>query len=279
MSTVLQSTTKKPACLLAAIPFALCSLALSGQAAEIRVPAGDEQALIAAVETANAREGADRIILTGNLYTFRQAHATTRASALPAITSAIEMVGDDTVLSLYTNQPLSHLTINPGGELTLRGVNLRDGTLGAIVNAGKLTLIDSVLEDNTSGNAASALLNNGEATLVRSRVQFNSLNGTVTPGGAIRNAGTLRLIDSVVAGNSAVPADPLIIVGSALLNAGDVVIEGSAIVDNQSDWGLTHSIDAQRLRGAIANLPGARFQADDLALADNVPAAFAAVSQ
>lgn len=106
-----------------------------------------------------------------------------------------------------------------GVRATIQGLTIRGGQSGSgggILNAGTLTLVDSVVKDNlvytASVAAGGGIANSGTLTLVRTVVSGNAARaipvkatyGTkLAEGSGVYSSGTLTLVDSRVEGNTA----------------------------------------------------------------------------
>lgn len=118
-------------------------------------------------------------------------------------------------------------------ESTLTGNKANNG--GAILNGGRLTIIESTLVENTSNDVGGAIKNDGgvlsitESTITR--------NTAKREGGAIYNSGELTITESTLTGNTA-KYD-----GGAIYNRGELTITDSTLTENT----------AQKYGGAIYN--------------------------
>lgn len=95
------------------------------------------------------------------------------------------------------------LKVSAGGNLTLRGVTLRDGLGdrgGAIINHGRLLIDGSSLLDNQARESGGAIFSSGEAVLINSTL----IGNVATEGGAVASAGgSLRIVHATFHGNRA----------------------------------------------------------------------------
>lgn len=122
------------------------------------------------------------------------------------------------------------------GTATMSGVTVRHfwgGTFGAVFNEGELTIRDSEFYDNSANLGGGAIRNGGTLTIVDSTISGNFVtnydifNGR---GGGISNTGTLTIINSTVSNNHA-PA-----YGGGLYHWGErtLTITNSSVTGNSS---------------------------------------------
>jgi len=154
--------------------------------ASISVPAGDVNALIAAINDANdetTHPGADTIVLAGGTYTFSAAdNWEFGPNALPIITSNITIDGHGATLDSTATTRLRFFYVAgnsvgnlPTGTLTLRDLTLQNGKQqggnggggggagmgGAIFNHGNLTLERVTLTNNTARGGNGGAIGSG----------------------------------------------------------------------------------------------------------------------
>jgi len=151
------------------------------------------------------------------------------------------------------------ITITAGVSAAISGLTAQNGVGsnsaspldgGGIVNAGTLTLADSVVSDS-GGSGGTAILNSGALTLRRSTVRDNggSGGGIVSSGtlalfastvshnssgctGGISNSGTATLTDSVVSGNSGAYCT------GGIANSGTLALVRSTVARNGASRGV-----------------------------------------
>ena len=130
-------------------------------AAVISVPAGDNAALAAAIDYANAHPGEDWIELAANaLHAFGRPGDTAEV-ALPAITSAIRILGNGAELRAVTDELPLILRVAESGRLRLEHLTLGEGARGAIENRGELTLRAVGIENDAYSGADAVVANYG----------------------------------------------------------------------------------------------------------------------
>jgi hypothetical protein len=154
---------------------ALSMLPLAAHAANINVPAGDEAALVAAIDTANGNGQDDVITLgAGSSYTFTAAN--NPLNALPVVTSKITIEGNGAFIERQAGSPEFRLIdVGDGGDLTLDGV---------VVRGGAVTYNAPLVEFNNGGGGI-RLFGIGTLTLTSTSVTQNTCNGNVCQGGGI----------------------------------------------------------------------------------------------
>ncbi len=150
-------------------------LPLAVHAADIAVPAGDEAALIAAIDTANGNGQDDVVILgAGSSYTFTAAN--NPLNALPVVTSKITIQGNGAVIERQAGSPEFRLIdVGDGGDLTLDRVTVRGGAV----------TYNAPLTEFNNGGGGIRLFGIGTLTLTNATVTQNSCNGNVCQGGGI----------------------------------------------------------------------------------------------
>jgi hypothetical protein len=188
------------------------TIALAPSASAITIPvACSQNALVAAVNKANATSAADTLVLaSGCTYRMTSSHGSNAngQEALPVITTPIEMIGPATVTrsALLGLASYRIAEVSPTGSLTMTtGVAFTNGKAvgdgGAILNFGAVTLTKSSLTGNYASRDGGGLANADTAsgtapaaTFTRSPVSnntagrngggiFNGLRGTLTTTG------------------------------------------------------------------------------------------------
>ncbi|MEV7937425.1 right-handed parallel beta-helix repeat-containing protein [Kitasatospora sp. NPDC088264] len=202
---------------LTAVLAALAALAPTSAQAAV---ACNETALVAAINAANSAGGGNVVLATDCVYTIASSHSsdTDGANALPIITTAITLTGDNDTITRSTTAGTAGFRIvkvAAGASLTLKGnVTLSNGSAvtdgGGILNYGAVTLTASALTGNTAQGRGGGLANEdigapqkgAVATFTNSTVAGNSATGQ---GGGIYNGlrGSLTTTSSFIdAGNS-----------------------------------------------------------------------------
>lgn len=224
------------------------------------------------LNTANANGEADVFELNGQTFTFAGSNNSTQGpNALPTIKSVITIQNGTIERSDATANNFRLLMVEQFGNLTLSEVTLRNGQTdlkdnvnstaegsgGAVLNEGTLTINNSTISGNTASYYGGGLFNrnNGTATLTNSTVSNNNaykgggfsnssssnitlMASTVSGntaqssndgyGGGIQNNGNLTLTNSTVSGNSADGG------GGGIINYGSATINNSTISNNQA---------------------------------------------
>lgn len=204
-----------------------------------------------AIIEANALPGKDTIVLSEGVYQLLLEGRGEDA----AVTGDLDITDDLTIVGagadttiIDANQLDRVFDVIGSVNVTLEGVTVRNGELveldeagGAVRNqAGSLTIIDSILENNTAVANGGAVHSTGTLTVARSRFSNNSATGA-KHAGAMFVSGSSTIIDSTFNGNSATDSSGAIYFGS-----GDHEVRGSTFFDNS----------AQNGGGAIRNEEG-----------------------
>jgi hypothetical protein len=183
----------------------------ASQAAVVSVSC-NENALVGAIDTANANPGPDTLNLAaGCTYELTSAHGGAN-NGLPVITSTIELVGTPNIITRASLALFRIAEVSNTGNLTLTRTTLNNGSTlgsgGGVLNSGAVTFTSagSGLTNNTAVGTGGGLSNtdtpNGTApaaTFTGSTVSGN----TGGNGGGIYNGNrdTLTMTSSVVTGN------------------------------------------------------------------------------
>lgn len=228
----------------------------------VSVDINGQSTLRAAINEANARVGADTILLGTGVYTlslFGQGEDNGLWGDLD-ITDDLTIIGAGSGRTVIDADFLDRIFhILTGINVSIRGVTLVNGDAtrvedgGAILNYGNLTLEDVEIR-NSLANRGGALFNNGVVTITESEFTqntaiagggaiFNTNGGTVTltmsnisnnnaeNGGAIYNTltGTLEIIDTTLDGNTAT------IAGGAIYNSSELAVGNGEGGDDSGD--------------------------------------------
>jgi predicted outer membrane repeat protein len=170
--------------------------------------------LISAIDAANANPDPDTICLAASsTYTLTAVHNTTSgANGLPAITTAITLVGNGATLTRDPAAPAFRLVlVSSSGTLTLENLTLTGGLAsgaepgddgGGIYNRGTLTLTDSIVTANTANADGGGIYDDGTLTLEGTTDIADNTAGD--DGGGIYSAGgTVTVTDAAISGNTA----------------------------------------------------------------------------
>ncbi|MGH2522408.1 MAG: choice-of-anchor Q domain-containing protein, partial [Anaerolineales bacterium] len=159
----------------------------------------------------NASFGQD-IITFDVAGTFRLELAPMDGGGALEITDSLVILGhgpDQTIIDANGLDRVFH--IHPGAEVIIKGVTIRGGSVsgsgGGILNEGRLVLIDSIVQSNTStgDGAGIANLSGGTAEIDRSTIGPDNIT-TSGRGGGVFNDGSgsrLSLSNSTLTGNQA----------------------------------------------------------------------------
>jgi CSLREA domain-containing protein len=193
--------------------------------------------LRAAIQEANARPGADLIMLPRGTYTLTRAGSNEQAAALGdldilddltitgagATSTTIDANAIDRVFEVIgqTTVHLAGLTIQGGNPGNTPGYTHG----GAIMNTGMLTIDASSIQRNTAQYGAGIYTEGGSVTLNGSTIEQNAAYGF---GGGISSSGAVTLIESTLRGNRA-PS------GGGFYNYGTLVVRNSSVVSNTAE--------------------------------------------
>ena len=204
-------------------------------AAQFFCPAGNVTCLIAAITQANAMPGEHIITLAPGTYTLQAVNnVTDDANGLPSITSSILIqASSENPPTIIERDPAAPgfriFHISAGGELSLEGVTLQNGTSGfagsAILNRGVTWIRNSIIRNSGgSGAEEGAIYNSGTLTVSRSIITENLLGHQ---GGGIKNQpeGNVFVEYSTISNN-------IVDGGGGIFNIGTLVVRNSAIVFN-----------------------------------------------
>nr|MBP7600754.1 right-handed parallel beta-helix repeat-containing protein [Thermoflexales bacterium] len=131
--------------------------------------------------------------------------------------------------SLSSTPDFRILMVAVGGKLTLDGLNVQNGNLptgngGGILNAGALTVTDSIVSGNAAAYGGGILNQDGTLTVIHSAVVSNSAS---LDGAGINSVGTLVIISSTFSGNTAQGLG-----GGVIVPGGVVTVIDSAFAGN-----------------------------------------------
>ena len=172
-----------------------------------------------------AGRGADTIRLTAEITLERE---------LPPIVSTISIEGEGYSISGDDQFRIFH--VDKDGALSIRDLLLTQGFAkrgGAILNDGRLSVVNSRLNKNASERGGSAIYNAGGALTVDSSTFFGNLSKYGTyEGGAIANRGDATISRTLFTHNESPK-------GSAINNHGDMRISQSTLAANVGEYGGT----------------------------------------
>ncbi|MCN0155253.1 hypothetical protein [Salinispora arenicola] len=194
----------------------------------------DPDRLIAAINLANARDGAVLDLAKNCTYLLT---ATIDGAGLPAITAPITLNGGkNTTIKRAAAAPLFRiLTVEAGGDLTLHHLKITGGQTddsggGILVNAGgALTANHSTISRNIANVAGGGIDANGTVRVRRSTVSHNTAN---SGGGGINVSSGLLTVSK-----SRVDANTALLFGGGIASAGTTRVDHSMITGNQAPSG------------------------------------------
>jgi CSLREA domain-containing protein len=156
--------------------------------------------------------------------------------------------------------------IDNAGQLAATGVLVSGNSGGGILNYGPFTATEVVVSENTGGgilngaqitatrvivsqNAGGGIRSTGDLTAIEATVSDNAGGG----GAGIANFGTLRLVNTLVAGNNTADGLYLMGRGGGIFNAGAAVLTATTVRDNTTGGGGSVPVAPGSDGGGIAN--------------------------
>jgi len=160
--------------------------------------------LRAAIQEANARAGADDIVLPPNSYILTIVSELVITDGLTITGSGASSTIIDGNKSVRSNSRV--LVIGSGVSVNISGVTIRNGGTagrgGGLSNSGTLTLTNSIVTGNNADDSGGGIYNDNGSTALLSSLTVSG-NNAGEDGGGIFNLGTLTLTNSTVSGNNA----------------------------------------------------------------------------
>lgn len=221
-------------------------------AAEFNCTSGDVACLINAINQSNAKPHFNNVInLTGSYVLDKVNNSTEGHNGLPSVTSSTihirSALGATIARSSASGTPNFRIFyIAAAGSLYLENVTVSGGFAaelgtcggdgGGILNRGILTMVGSIVSSNMAAGSAGGIDNYGNMELIRSTIRKNgnSANlciGVFGNGGGIRNSGELRVVESVMDGNSGGAS------GGGIFNTGHTFVIESTVSRNRAQVG------------------------------------------
>lgn len=266
LASTLRRVGRAPGALLAVF-VALVFVPLA-EAADFRCAAGDVQCVIDAINASNSNGESNTIHLQAGTYSLTQVYqgvstGNDSLSGFPIITGRIMISGitaDGTIIeraNYLVDQDRRNLfrlfTVATSGQLVLEHLTLRggntgfQGTAGAILSYGSLTIADSVISQNYSEVVGGLQIAYGTLLLRDSRVQNNSaglVGGIVSIGNRIGTPGTAGPVSATIERTTV--ADNFTQEGSfiTIASVATARITDTAVVRNQHGNGLGGAVNA-----------------------------------
>ncbi|MDB5064593.1 MAG: hypothetical protein JWM18_1027 [Chloroflexi bacterium] len=183
----------------------------------------NEQALVDAINAANAMGGGTVTLANPCTYVLTSGHGGGGNDGLPLITTPITLLGgaNSTITRSQTAAPFRIAEVTGTGALTLTSVTLSDGYAvgllglaggdgGGIYNNGAVTLTNSTLSGNHAGAKGGGIYNGlGATTFTSSTVSDNSTGSLLSAGdggGIYNSGGTVTFTSGNLIRNQAVGA-------------------------------------------------------------------------
>jgi hypothetical protein len=167
-----------------------------------------------------------------------------------AISHNVTIVGPgSSSLTISGSNLYTVLTVASGVQVNLSGVTLTSGQIvgiqgtgGAILNSGVLTISDSTISNSYAGGQhvgmGGGIYNANTLTMIHCSVVGNSASTNESSdgnGGGLANIGTMTLIDSIVSGNSGFTASGG--GGGGIFNSGILALSNTALSENNAAYG------------------------------------------
>ncbi|MCC6972967.1 MAG: hypothetical protein IT322_03045, partial [Anaerolineae bacterium] len=204
----------------------------------IIIPAGDSQALVAAIQRANQTPATPvNIYLQAGQYLLYGPNEGGKPS-LPLITGTVTVFGQNTLILLQSEAATpAQIEIAPGASAEFHHLHLllASGTGRSVVNRGTVRIYDSTFgsldrEVLPGVGEGGGIENYGSLSIERTTFARNQYLSTNTEGGAIYNAGSLtvsctRFVEGLASR------------GGAIFNTGSATIFSSAFEENIANGG------------------------------------------
>ena len=227
----------------------------------------DVDGLVAAIHAANQSPDQTTIRLAkGGLYTLVTATDEKLEIGLPVISGRVAIDGNGADLRRYSNDDFALFAVAKGGALSLSELTLSEGSRGAIVNHGELSLSHVRVIDNVAKGTPAIIENYGELSVRDSEISYNQIAATQRDAGTVLNFGTLELTRSSIESNWISRRFDTLIAASAVLNLGDMKLRAVKVREN------TVSTEEEGASlAAIVNAGNGAYEASDLLMENNEP--------
>jgi hypothetical protein len=157
------------------------------------------------------------------------------------LNSGGEVTLERTTFTRIDSTSTTRALLNAGGIVTIKKSrfvsNFSSSGAGALRNEGQMTIIDSVIDQNSAGAGVGGLSTNGILTIFRSRITQNRAAPSI--GGLQVDGGSVRISETTFAGNFSDGAIALWVA------RGTVFVTESAFVDNGSDFSTVVDVGPQ----------------------------------
>jgi uncharacterized repeat protein (TIGR01451 family) len=274
-STTFSLTNVSGTCVGFVFPYTLAGADNAARVAELRQ----------AIDCANGNASDDEIDLGGNTLAFGDAPYTDAngANALPVVIGTLTL--SNGALERNASAPsFRFLNVAASGELSLRAMQLRNGLSqadgGAIRASGKLTVEDSVFEDNVAATLGGALSTLARTSIITSRFTRNAapdgaaIAGDTISGTDVTDVGLSRFEDngaadsrSVIWNKSYFGMVGSLITGNHLTAAGSSLLQFHQNTEVAELRGVT--IADNTVQGALFAWPTANVQMSNSIVWDN----------
>lgn len=204
-----------------------------------------ECSLRAAIQEANALDGADSIEVPAGTYSLAITGAGEPAGTPGIEFDDLDITGDLTIAGAGAEDTIIDggglfrvFEIHPAATVQVSAVTIDNGSDagdgGGIVNRGTLLLASVTVSHNAAGAAGGGVMNFGELTINNSSITGNSAS-IVSGGISNTSLGTVSISDSTISGNTAVTAAGIGSDGTLTLT--DSTVSGNRAFDNSGGLG------------------------------------------
>lgn len=253
-------------CVLAGTMSALL-LAAPAHALVYSINAGDSDALVAAIEAANATPEADLIELEKGLYLLKQARGG-EGVGLPVLRGVLRIQGNGAEVRRYAKTDFRLFEVGRDARVRIDRVVFAEGSLGAAINYGELSCRHCQFIDHTDRRSLAIIENYGQLDLRNCDVSFNTVANAARDAGTIVNFGLAGIHASRLQSNTVSRRFESLALASALLNFGKADVSDVRITDSEA--GLEYSGFAT---GSVINLGNGQSALDNVVELDNFPVA------
>lgn len=246
----------------------LVAVVTSASAAQVfEIADRDADALAAAIHHANrSRQPTTIRLAQDGLYTLVMPADDQNELGLPIVSGDVTLIGNNADLRRYAVEDFALLAVADGGRLRIEHLTLAEGSRGALINRGEMTLDHVRIIDNVARNVPAIIENYGQLRVLDSAISFNQLAGAERDAGTLLNFGTLTLAQSTIESNWISRRYDTLVAASAVLNLGKLKLSKVRVRDN-----FVAAESGDEFLGAIVNFGNGHYDAEALTLEGNEP--------